>query len=77
VSASKKASRRKSAASDLWVAPKSNFKNAIDERTWIDHSAAVSARLLELADIALGLRKPSPSRKRRSSMVGAATPLKH
>ncbi len=55
---------------DVWVNPKSNLKGprgnrAFDER-FGDHS---SARYLELADVALGLKKPVAKKKRIS--IGA------
>jgi len=53
---------------DLWIAPKSNLKGNDGDRAWNDRMAApTGSRLLELADIALGLKKPEPSRKRRAS----------
>jgi hypothetical protein len=67
------ASRKKSSAAgsgnDLWLAPKSNFKSEPRYGIWRDRNVAPSSRLLELADIALGFRKPTQYRKRRSSIL--------
>lgn len=52
---------------ELWVAPKTSLTRERDDVGWSVHPVTPSdARLLELADIALGLRKPQPFRKRRS-----------
>ncbi|HKW76008.1 MAG TPA: hypothetical protein VJN64_10835 [Terriglobales bacterium] len=65
--ASRKKSSEATASNDLWLAPKSNFKSEPRYGIWRDRNAAPSSRLLELADIALGFRKPQ-SHKRRSSL---------
>lgn len=52
-------------SSELWIAPRFNLKGADGERAW-DHRYTgdpSGSRFLELADIALGLRKET--RKRR------------
>lgn len=54
--------------SELWIAPKTSLKRD-DETSWVDRPSAQSSRLLELADIALGFRKPQPFRKRRSEYL--------
>jgi hypothetical protein len=52
---------------DLWIAPKSNLKGDRGDRAWNDRRATpTGSRLLELADIALGLKKPEPPKKRIS-----------
>lgn len=59
-------------AQDLWIAPKSNLKGDNGDRAWNDRTGApTGSRLLELADIALGLKKPEPFKKRRSAAAGA------
>ena len=63
----KKSSVASAAGNDLWLAPKSNFKSEPRYGIWRDRNVAPSSRLLELADIALGFRKPQ-SHKRRSSL---------
>src|SRR5512146_2740447 len=53
----------------LWVASKTSLTRPEDEgvTSWnLDSRTARDARLLELADIALGLRKPESFRKRKS-----------
>lgn len=56
---------------DLWVNAKSNLKADNADRAWNDRTGSpAGSRLLELADIALGLKKPEPLKKRR---VAAAT----
>jgi hypothetical protein len=49
------------------MAPRTSLSSRPDDQAWSRHPAApTEARLLELADIALGLRKPDAYRKRRS-----------
>ncbi len=58
---------------DLWVASKSNLKGDNGDRAWNDRmSTPTGSRLLELADIALGLKKPEPPKKLRSATAGSA-----
>lgn len=55
-------------AQDLWIAPKSNLKGDNGDRAWNDRGATpTGSRLLELADIALGFKKPEPFKKRRAA----------
>lgn len=62
------------AADDLWIAPKSNLKGENGDRAWNDRSATpTGSRLLELADIALGLKKPEPFKKRRSASANGSS----
>jgi hypothetical protein len=59
-------------AEDLWIAPKSNLKGDNGDRAWNDRAGTpTGSRLLELADIALGLKKPEPFKKRRSAAAGS------
>jgi len=61
-------------AEDLWIAPKSNLKGENGDRAWNDRGATpTGSRLLELADIALGLKKPEPARKRRAAAAAAGS----
>ena len=57
-------------SADLWVAPKPSSPDEITTRKWSEPPAAsTGSRLLELADIALGLKKPEKFRKRRSEVL--------
>jgi hypothetical protein len=50
---------------DLWISPRFSLKGQNGDRAW-DHRQTGnpgSARFLELADIALGTRKPEPRKK--------------
>jgi len=61
-------------AKELWINPRSNIKGPEGNRAWDNEgniSPASGARFLELADIALGLRKPLP--KKRKAAAGAGT----
>jgi hypothetical protein len=51
---------------DLWIAPRYSLKGPAGERAWKNRPGGVpnSRRFLELADIALGLRKPGPDTKK-------------
>jgi hypothetical protein len=52
-------------ANDLWIAPRYSLKGPAGERAWENRAGGPpsSSRFLELADIALGLRKPGPHKK--------------
>jgi len=52
----------------LWIAPRFSLKGANGERAWDNRPGGPpnSSRLLELADIALGTRKPEPRKKLHS-----------
>ena len=56
---------RTGGSKELWVAQRTNLKGESGERAW-DHrhvGAPSGSRFLELADIALGLKKPYPKKK--------------
>ncbi|HEY2392569.1 MAG TPA: hypothetical protein VGK22_15445 [Candidatus Angelobacter sp.] len=57
---------------DLWIAPRYSLKGPAGERAWENRpgGAPNSSRFLELADIALGVKKPS-SRKKRTPATSA------
>jgi hypothetical protein len=63
----KKAKLTKTAkeSKDLWIAPRHSLKGPTGERAWENRSGGVpnNSRFLELADIALGLKKPLPHKK--------------
>jgi hypothetical protein len=54
-------------AEELWIAPRYSLKGPAGERAWENRPGGVpsSSRFLELADIALGLKK-SASHKKKS-----------
>jgi hypothetical protein len=55
---------------DLWINPKSNIRRERGNRADDDRlGAAAGARLLELADIALGLKKPQQKKKKKQQSV--------
>lgn len=49
----------------VWIAPRLNMKGPEGDRAYENRPGGPpnSSRLLELADIALGLKKPSPKKK--------------
>jgi len=57
---------------DLWINPKSNLRGARGDRSWEDRAGGApnTSRLLELADIALGLKIPM-AKKKRAAAAGA------
>jgi hypothetical protein len=59
-------------APEVWVNPKSNLKGARGDRGFDNRFGDASAsRFLELADIALGLKKP-PQKKKKHAAVAVA-----
>jgi hypothetical protein len=50
---------------ELWIAPRYSLKGAQGERAWENRPGGPpnSQRMLEMADIALGLKKPAPKKK--------------
>lgn len=55
----------------MWINPRSNLKRG-SEAAWDKHSPlSTNARLIELADIALGLKKPQQRRKAVAATAGA------
>ena len=62
--------KREVSEDDLWVNPKSNIKGERGNRAYDDRlGTAAGARLLELADIALGLKKPQPKKRNKQPLV--------
>jgi len=54
-------------AKDLWINPRSNLRGPDGDRAWQNEgniSPSTGSRLLELADMALGLKKPLPKKKK-------------
>jgi hypothetical protein len=57
---------------DLWIAPRYSLKGPAGERAWENRpgGAPNSSRFLELADIALGTKKPA-AKKKKTPPAGA------
>lgn len=57
----------KPAEDELWIAPRYSLKGANGERAWENRPGGPpnGQRILELADIALGLKKPEPEKRPR------------
>lgn len=62
----KKSDKQPEVSKDLWIAPRYSLKGPAGERAWENRvgGAPNSSRLLELADIALGVKKPAARKKR-------------
>jgi hypothetical protein len=65
----KRAVEKDDSANGLWVSPKSPLKGPAGERAWENRAGGIpnGARFLELADLALGLKKPEPYKKRAAT----------
>jgi hypothetical protein len=63
-----KGAKQDSSENGLWIAPRHSLKGPAGERTWENRPGRPpnSGKYLELADIALGLKKPE-SKKRKST----------
>src|SRR5215471_8085126 len=71
----KKLTLRRPRSRDLWINPKSNLRGVNGNRAWENEgniTPSTGSRFLELADIALGLRKPLP-KKRKAAAAGVGT----
>lgn len=62
----KKPDKNSEVSKDLWIAPRYSLKGPAGERAWENRpgGAPNSSRFLELADIALGVKKPVAKKKR-------------
>lgn len=62
----KRKSNKEQGVKDLWIAPRYSLKGPAGERAWENRPGGVpnSSRFLELADIALGIRKSAPHKKK-------------
>jgi hypothetical protein len=65
----KRKSNEKPIEDELWIAPRYSLKGANGERAWENRPGGPpnGQRMLELADIALGLKKPEPTKKPRGT----------
>ena len=65
----KKSDKQSEVSKDLWIAPRYSLKGPAGERAWENRpgGAPNSSRFLELADIALGVKKTVPRKKRTST----------
>ena len=64
--AKKSKGKKQSQAEQLWVAPRYSLKGPAGERAWENRIGGPpnASRILELADIALGIKKPEHPKKR-------------
>jgi hypothetical protein len=69
VSKSRKNGKHDGVPDGLWIAPRYSLKGPAGERAWENRPGGVpsSSKYLELADIALGLKKPEPTFKKRKA----------
>jgi hypothetical protein len=68
--AKKPRNRKKADTEDgLWVAPRYSLKGPAGERAWDSRpgGAPSASRFLELADIAMGIKKPERPKKRAAA----------
>ena len=58
----------------LWIAPRYSLKGPAGERAWENRpgGAPSSGKYLELADIAMGIKKPDPAFKKRKATAAGA-----
>jgi hypothetical protein len=66
----RKTKKKADTEDELWIAPRSSFRGADGERGWGPRITGPpnSSRFLELADIALGLKKPTPKKTKSKSV---------
>jgi len=75
-SKSRKRGSRSDLAKDLWINPRSNLRGPDGNRAWQNDgniSPGTGSRPLELADIALGLKKPASNANKRKKAAADAT----
>jgi hypothetical protein len=58
-------------AGRVWIAPRHSLKGPAGERAWEHRPGGPpsSSRYLELADIALGVKKPAPHRRKTQAVT--------
>jgi len=67
--------RQKGQAQDLWINPRSNLKGPDGNRAWSNAgniSPQSGALFLELAEIALGVKKPAPKHRKAAAAAAGA-----
>lgn len=72
---SKTAPETSDSGKDLWINPRSNLRGPEGNRAWDNQgniSPSSGTRFLELADIALGIKKPLPKKKKASAAAAGA-----
>jgi hypothetical protein len=62
--------KRSKDENELWIAPRYNLKGPAGERAWENRPGGLptSNRFLELADVALGLKKTAQKKKKVGPM---------
>ena len=82
----KKSQKEPTISKDLWIAPRYSLKGPAGERAWENRPGGVpnSSRFLELADIALGIkkagakkRKPGPASAHETSKTEPYSSLRY
>ncbi len=70
-----KRARKADSEDGLWIAPRYSLKGPNGERAWDNRPGGPphSSRFLELADIALGLKKAVPKKGKRAAGVHVTT----
>jgi hypothetical protein len=73
-----KKDKNRQAEDDLWVAPSHSLKGPTGQRAWDNRVGGPpsSSKFLELADIALGLKKHTPYKKRVAAGTHVTTKTK-
>jgi len=61
-----KPAKKTDGSDELWIAPRHSLKGPAGDRAWENRRGGIpsNTRFLELADIALGLKKPVPHKKK-------------
>ena len=65
-----KSAKTTEGTNELWIAARHSLKGPAGERAWENRRGGIptSTRFLELADIALGLKKPAPHKKKNAAV---------
>jgi hypothetical protein len=70
--------KKAAAPEGVWISPRHSLKGPAGERAWDNRPGGPpnSGRYLELADIAMGLKRPEP-KQRNAVAAGAHVTAKH